>query len=661
MPDGSAINTDMVQHFDTGGTSTMPSFNYDPSQYVTQATNWANNMWGNNADQYQWAKDQYNKNQATANAVISSSLNNAGLWDNAAGQGLSRYESMYAPAMQQQLEYAQQYATPENLALYRGQAMAGVGQAFDAQAKASADSLRGYGLDPTTVAQRLDTTVRTQRAAAEAGAGTQSDINNKLIGQQLLGQAIQTGQADVGLAGQMAGVGMAQRNQAVNTGLATTASGSQTMGTPMQWAGMGATQLQQWPKAELDSMHASNEYGALWNDINRTNLTGQQMAYGQGSGAGALAGAGLGAVSNMVKFAPIQLSTGGVVPGYAKGGSVGTSTWRKFASGDPIANPDPIGDDSTAAAGGGGSGASSFADAFKAGQGNHDPMFTLTWGQPAPTPTGPQGSGPGGTYQPGDFQPGGVGYDPRAAIPPLDPSGSGTEYNRGGAIQTAPRFSNGGQQIGELVGSLAGNLIPIPIAGPMIGKFVGGTLGGVAGGEDIGTAASSTGIDEAKPFMNALGIGGKDGTSVQGILSKLYSSATGGGSSGGIPAGLPAEATDAGSWGTDALDAAGSGVTYQTGGVTTPITPNPNIVPRQAQVPGISGPDKVPAMVQVGEGILPKRVMDHIGQKGLQAIITKADKEMGLGPQAKAQGENKPMPPQALQTGPTFYSAGAAA
>ena len=83
-------------------------------------------------------------------------------------------------------------------------------------------------------------------------------------------------------------------------------SGSQTMGTPMQWAGMGATQLQQWPKAELDSMHASNEYGALWNDINRTNLTGQQMAYGQGSGAGALAGAGLGAVSNMVKFAPIQ-------------------------------------------------------------------------------------------------------------------------------------------------------------------------------------------------------------------------------------------------------------------------------------------------------------------------------------------------------------------
>ena len=83
------------------------------------------------------------------------------------------------------------------------------------------------------------------------------------------------------------------------------------------------------------------------------------------------------------------------------------------------------------------------------------------------------------------------------------------------------------------------------------------------------------------------------------------------------------------------------------------------VVPRSAALPGIKGPDSVPAMVQPGEGILPLRVMQHIGQKGLQAIIDKADRETGRGPQPAAHGVSKPMPRQAMQTGPTFASQGA--
>jgi len=75
-------------------------------------------------------------------------------------------------------------------------------------------------------------------------------------------------------------------------------------------------------------------------------------------------------------------------------------------------------------------------------------------------------------------------------------------------------------------------------------------------------------------------------------------------------------------------------------------------------VSGIKGPDKVPAMVQPGEGILPKRVMDHIGKKGLNAIIAKVDKETGVAPQPVG-GVRKPVPQQAIQTGPTFASQGA--
>jgi hypothetical protein len=402
-------------------TQPQQPFGYDPTQYVTQAGQWANNMWGTGQTQYGWAGNQFNKNAGTADLVTGAALKNAGVFDDAANAGVSRYENLYAPAMKQQLDYAQQYASPENLALARGQAVAGVGQAFDAQAKAAADSLQSYDIDPGAIAARLDATVRTQRAAAQAGAGTQSDINRQLVGQQLLGQAINTGQTDVGIAGQQAGIAAANRNQAVNTGLATTASGASTMGTAPQWAQMGATQLQQWPKAELDSLHASNEQGGLWNDINRTTNQAQQFASQQGSGFGAAAGAGLGALSSMVKFAPIALAEGGVVPQLQDGGAA-----------------------------------------------------------PGVTP---------------------------------------------------------------------------------------------------GVTAIQTG----------------------------------------------------------------------------------SVVPPTASVPGIQGPDKVPAMVEAGEGIIPKPVMDYIGQQGFQAFLQKNFKAMGLGPQPPAQGKQKPVPPQAVQTGPTFASQGALA
>jgi hypothetical protein len=410
--------------------SSMQSFGYDPTAYVTAATNYANTMWGQGQSQYNWAQNQFNQNEGTANDVVNAAVNQGNVWGNAADAGLSRYEQLYAPAMQQQLQYAQNYASPQNLALYRGQAMAGVGSAFDAQAKAASDSLRSYGLDPQAIQSRLDTTVRTQRAASEAGAGTQSDINTKLVGQQLLSGAIQTGQTDAGLSSQMAGVSQSARNQAVNTGLATTASGSATMGTPTQWSGMAGTQLQQWPSAELGAMNASNQQGSLWNNINQTNLQAQQLAQNSSSGFGAIAGAGLGALSNMVKFAPIALATGGVVPSAANG----------------MVTPQVTGQDT----------------------------------------------------------PGGL---PAQAPPPA------------GAIQTG------------------------------------------------------------------------------------------------------------------------------------------SIVPPSAQVPGIQGPDKVPAMVKAGEGIVPKDVMDWMGEQQFQKMITKSRTDRQK--QTVAQGQDKPMPAAAIQTGPTFASQGA--
>mgnify|MGYP003693750949 CR=1 FL=1 len=54
---------------------------------------------------------------------------------------------------------------------------------------------------------------------------------------------------------------MANRNQAINTGLATTQSGAATKAASLPYSTAGATELKEWPKAELDAMHASNETG----------------------------------------------------------------------------------------------------------------------------------------------------------------------------------------------------------------------------------------------------------------------------------------------------------------------------------------------------------------------------------------------------------------
>jgi hypothetical protein len=568
---GGAIDTG-VGHYDTGGSTQQP-FGYDPSSYVTNVGNWANKFWDNQNQTYNMGLDQFNSNKQTADAISATALGNAGVFDDAAKAGVSRYETMYGPAMQQYLGKAQNWASPENLAYYRGQAISGVNDAFAGQARASSDALRSYGLDPKAVASRLDSTVRTQQAAAEAGAGTQSDNTRLMQEMGLLSTAIGQGQTDAGVTQGFAGVGTNQRNQAINAKLATEASRQSAMGSPQGWGTMAGSELKEWPKAQLDAMHASNEQGALWNDINRTNLVGQQQAYNQGSGFGAIAGGLLGAASNMFSFSPmtlggggtaggvpgsgtqvahggvipepvqhnadgglLQLARGGVIPSFASGGSSGGSpsvpmseTWRKFVSGNIIGAPDPIG--------GGESGQNDFVHAMQDAKGSGSKgkspfRFNIGGGGDQVTPSGPQGSGPGGEYQPGDL--GGAGYEPYAV----------------------------------------GNN-PAGIDGPAYAR------GGLA---DLGMAYAGAGAIQTGP-----------------------------------------------------------------------------VVPPSAAVPGIKGPDTVPAMVQPGEGILPLRVMQHIGQKGLQAIIDKVDRDTGHGPQPKAKGVSKPMPQQAMQTGPTFASYGAMA
>jgi hypothetical protein len=56
-------------------------------------------------------------------------------------------------------------------------------------------------------------------------------------------------------------------------------------------------------------------------------------------------------------------------------------------------------------------------------------------------------------------------------------------------------------------------------------------------------------------------------------------------------------------------------------------------------------PDGGPARLNAGEFVMPKRTVAWYGEKGMQAFIDKADKEMGLPKQPKAEPEVAQGPP----------------
>lgn len=253
----------------------------DTTAYVSTTSKQAADYWDRSTNQYNWAKDQFAKNQATSDKIVGQALDTSKQFADASTGDRSFWDTSYKPAMAQQLDYAKGYTTPERMAANRGQAIAGVNSAFDTNRDAAERTLGGYNINPSSGRfAGLDAGLAAKRAAAAAGVGTKSDRDTEMMGQQLLDNAIKQGSILPGQSANEAGVSIAAGNAAANTGLATTASGAATMGTPIQWASLGDDMIKQW----MDS-----EYKA-----GQLDLEQQKQAQGGSSGIGALVGMGAG-------------------------------------------------------------------------------------------------------------------------------------------------------------------------------------------------------------------------------------------------------------------------------------------------------------------------------------------------------------------------------
>lgn len=195
-------------------------------------------------EQLDWAKQTYADNKNLTDQVVNTDVatqqqNNAN-----AQADRARYQSVFQPEEDSLVKDANSYASPERRDLEMGKAGSDVAQNFQAARTNAAKDLEAFGVNPgATRFAALDVGARTQEAASKAAAMNTAGQQVDATGRALRENAINIGR---GYPAQVAGETNSSLQAgagAVNSTLATTASGSNTMGSPVNWTGQSNNSL----------------------------------------------------------------------------------------------------------------------------------------------------------------------------------------------------------------------------------------------------------------------------------------------------------------------------------------------------------------------------------------------------------------------------------
>jgi len=227
-------------------------------------------------EQFEWAKKTYAENKLKGDKVIDFAMGQMEKFAAWADADRKRYENIYQPLEDQAAARAQDFASKERQEYMAGLAEAQITDKFQAARESAEARLEQFGIPPDQLrAGALDLGTRLAEASAQVGAGNAARMATEQYGDTLMANAINTGKgypAQALAAGSAAG---ASGNQAVNTGLATTASGANTMGTAPTWQGLGNQSLGQWgqflsqgfqdqlAKEQADQAHSSGWGSAI--------------------------------------------------------------------------------------------------------------------------------------------------------------------------------------------------------------------------------------------------------------------------------------------------------------------------------------------------------------------------------------------------------------
>lgn len=142
-----------------------------------------------------WAQSVYAQTSAITDNIVNNFLNYAGYAQGLAQTQLNTYTNQTIPEMNTLAQEAATYASPARISLNMGQAAAGAYQAGAAGNQNTLQTLRGYGVDPSSgMYGDILAAQNTATGASEAGAAEQAGINTENTGRTLLQSSITAGQ-----------------------------------------------------------------------------------------------------------------------------------------------------------------------------------------------------------------------------------------------------------------------------------------------------------------------------------------------------------------------------------------------------------------------------------------------------------------------------------
>lgn len=236
-------------------------------------------------DQLQWAKEQYADNKPYADRVKAGMLDTLDFNTETAKKDRARYEDIYQPVEDKQVENALTWDSADRKSQRAGMAGQRVASAFDAADAEATRSLESFGVDPSAVRfGALNRGSKLARAASIAGAQNKSDIDTDMQAVALRGDVINTGKGyPASISGQFGTAGSAG-TAGVNAGNSTTAGAAGSLGNGLGWGNASSSSLANWGNV-LDSQYKAQL--GQYNAESQSN-SGTMQAIGSMVGMGAM-------------------------------------------------------------------------------------------------------------------------------------------------------------------------------------------------------------------------------------------------------------------------------------------------------------------------------------------------------------------------------------
>lgn len=227
-------------------------------------SNWAQEMW--DLGQQEWSNIRDWSQQVMGQAMPA--MEEMFGW---AAEQKDFYDRHVVPAMESMFSDAELYSSKAEETRQRGAAIQDVNKAVEAQRAASERRLKGFGVDPSEMADKsLDRTSGVMQGAAQALAANQAGERTKAIGRDLTARAVGVGQnvANQAMAANQMATGM-------GTGALGAATGANVGG--MQIA-QGAIPYSQGAMAgyDLGAGIVDTSYGRTLEQTELNNAAGQQ-------------------------------------------------------------------------------------------------------------------------------------------------------------------------------------------------------------------------------------------------------------------------------------------------------------------------------------------------------------------------------------------------